>query len=71
MVKRYYTVARAKGSVKFTCTQCTHHVTTLDFDPREGNQRTQAAAAINQHATQVHHEPVLFSSFDTQRIWRA
>jgi hypothetical protein len=71
-VKRLYTIARVKGGMKFTCSHCAHHVSTLDFDARDGNLRTQAATAINLHATSVHHEPVMFSSLDTQqRIWRA
>jgi hypothetical protein len=72
LVERFYTMARIKGGMKFTCTHCAHCVSTLDFDPRNGNQRTQAATAINQHATKVHHEPVLFSSLDLQqqRLWR-
>jgi hypothetical protein len=70
-VDRFYTIARITGGMKFTCTHCAHHVSTLDFDPRDGNLRTQAATAINQHASKVHHEPVLFSSLDAQqRIWR-
>jgi hypothetical protein len=70
-VKRLYTIGRIKGGMKFTCSHCAHHVTTLDFDPRDGNLRTQAATAINQHATKVHHEPVMFSSLDAQQhIWR-
>jgi hypothetical protein len=63
-VKRLYSIARIKGGMKFTCSHCPHHVTTLNFDPRDGNLRTQAATAINQHATQVHHEPVTYSSLD-------
>ena len=71
-VKRLYTIGRIKGGMKFTCTHCAHHVSTLDFDPRDGNLRTQAATAINNHATSVHHEPVMFSSLDAQQhIWRA
>jgi hypothetical protein len=71
-VKRLYTIARVKGGMKFTCSHCAHHVSTLDFDSRDGNLRTQAATAINRHATSVHHEPVMFSSLDTQqRIWRS
>jgi hypothetical protein len=70
-VKRLYTMARVKGGMKFTCSHCAHHVSTLDFDARDGNLRTQAATAINRHATSIHHEPVMFSSLDTQqRIWR-
>jgi hypothetical protein len=71
IVKRQYTMARIKGGMKFTCTHCPHQVSTLDFDLRDGNLRTQAATAINRHATAVHHEPVMFSSLDAQqRIWR-
>jgi len=71
-VRRHYTMERVKGGMKFTCTRCAHHVSTLDFDSRDGNLRTQAASAINQHATSVHHEPVMFSSLDAQqRVWRA
>jgi len=71
-VERFYTICRIKGGMKFTCTHCTHHVCTFDFDPRNGNLRTQAATAINQHAAKVHHEPVMFTSLDTQqRAWRA
>jgi hypothetical protein len=57
--------------MKFVCTQCAHYVTTLDFDPRNGNLRTQAATALNQHATKIHHAPAMYSSLDSQRIWRA
>jgi len=71
-VKRHYTIARVKGGMKFTCTRCAHHVSTLDFDLHNGNLRTQAATAINLHATSVHHEPVMFSSLDNQQqIWRS
>jgi len=66
-VKRLYTIASVKGGMRFTCSHCAHHVSTLDFDPRDGNLRTQAATAINQHATKVHHEPVMFSSLDAQQ----
>jgi hypothetical protein len=72
IVKRHYTIGRIKGGMKFTCTRCSHNVSTLDFDARDGNLRTQAATAINRHATSVHHEPVMFSSLDIQqRVWRA
>jgi hypothetical protein len=71
-VKRVYTMARIKGGMKFICSRCAHHVSTIDFDVRDGNLRTQAATSINQHATSVHHEPVMYSSLDTQqRIWRS
>ncbi|HEY1658532.1 MAG TPA: hypothetical protein VGG14_09315 [Candidatus Sulfotelmatobacter sp.] len=68
---RFYTIERMKGGMKFKCTHCSHHVSTLDFDPHNGNVRTQAAAAINRHAAKVHHEPLLFSSLDFQpSAWR-
>jgi len=71
-VKRVYTIARIEGGLKFTCSQCAHHVSTLDFDAHDGNLRTQAATAINRHATTAHDEPVVFSSLDVQqRIWRS
>jgi len=72
IVKRHYTIVRIKGGMKFACTRCAHHVSTFDFDSRDGNLRTQAATAINRHATSVHHEPVMFSSLDVQqRAWRS
>ncbi|HEY6338054.1 MAG TPA: hypothetical protein VIW68_06135 [Candidatus Sulfotelmatobacter sp.] len=52
--------------------RCKHSVTTAEFDSRNGNLRTQAATALNEHAAKVHHEPVMVSSLDIQqRIWRA
>jgi hypothetical protein len=67
-----YRTERINGGVKFTCTHCEYSVSTLDFDPKAGNLRTQAATAINQHATQAHHAPPTFSSADVQlRTWRA
>jgi hypothetical protein len=65
-MKRLYTIGRIKGGMKFTCNHCPHHVTTFEFDLRDGNLRTQAATAINRHATQLHHEPVTYSSLDPQ-----
>jgi hypothetical protein len=68
---RNYSTKRIPGGMQFTCAHCQHSVTTLDFDVRNGNLRTQAATALNQHATKVHHEPVTVSSLDVQqRIWR-
>ena len=70
-MKRLYTIGRIKGGMKFTCTRCAHHVSTLDFDPRDGNLRTQAATAINEHAAKTHPAPAPSSSYDTQqRSWR-
>ena len=68
---RNYTTKRIPGGMQFTCPHCSHTVPTLDFDPRDGNLRTQAATNLNQHATKIHHEPVTMSSLDVQqRIWR-
>jgi hypothetical protein len=51
---RYYTTNRTNGGVTFKCAFCEHTVTTRDFDDTNGNCRTQAAAAMNQHAAQLH-----------------
>jgi len=69
---RHYTTHRIKGGMEFRCTRCEYSVSTLDFDTRDGNLRTQAATAINRHATAVHHQPMMYSSLDPQqRSWRA
>ena len=66
-----YRIQRIKGGMKFTCTQCEHSVSTLDFDARVGNLRTQAATVINDHATKAHHEPMVVApSEGPQRTWR-
>jgi len=65
-----YQIQRIKGGMRFTCTHCEHSVTTLDFDAKAGNLRTQAATAINEHAAKVHHEPLIVSAYDGQlRSW--
>ncbi|MFZ1917591.1 MAG: hypothetical protein WAU58_08470 [Terriglobales bacterium] len=64
-VKSYRT-ERIKNGIKFACTRCTHSVTTLDFDAKAGNLRTQAAAAINHHAAQTHHDPTIVPSRDAE-----
>jgi hypothetical protein len=67
---RSYRIERVKNGMKFTCAHCAHSVTTLDFDAKAGNQRTQAATAINDHAAKAHPEPQI-TTYDTQqRIWR-
>jgi hypothetical protein len=69
---KHYTIDRIKGGMRFTCTRCEHSVSTLQYDARDGNLRTQAATAINQHATKEHQQPLMYSSLDPQqRIWRA
>jgi len=53
-IVRYYTTKSMEGGVRFTCIACKHTVTTLEFDRANGNPRTQAAAALNRHAAEVH-----------------
>jgi hypothetical protein len=66
-----YRIERIKSGMKFTCAQCEHSVSTLDFDARGGNLRTQAATAINDHASRVHHAPMIVPPSDSQqRSWR-
>ncbi|MFY9844403.1 MAG: hypothetical protein ACLP0H_14075 [Terriglobales bacterium] len=66
-----YRIERIKGGMKFHCCQCAHAVSTLEFDAKAGNLRTQAATAINDHATKAHHEAMIISPSDgQQRSWR-
>jgi hypothetical protein len=66
-----YKIQRIKGGMKFSCTQCEHSVSTLDFDAKSGNLRTQAATALNDHASTTHHAPLIVSPSDgQQRSWR-
>jgi hypothetical protein len=57
-----YRIERIKNGMKFTCAHCAHSVTTLDFESKAGNLRTQAATAINHHAAEVHNAPMIVSS---------
>jgi hypothetical protein len=65
-----YRIQRIKSGMKFTCTHCDHSVSTLDFDAKFGNLRTQAATAINAHASKAHAAPIIVSSDGQQRSWR-
>ena len=57
--------------MKFTCAHCGYSVSTLDFDAKAGNLRTQAATVINDHAAKSHREPLILSPNDSQRGgWR-
>jgi hypothetical protein len=68
----HYTTDRVEGGIQFKCIRCDYSVRTLDFDARDGNLRTQAATAINRHASEVHRQPTMYSSLDPrQSIWRA
>ena len=51
---RYYTTTALRGSINFQCVFCDYRVNTDDVDSLKGNRRTQAAGAINQHATDQH-----------------
>src|SRR5215475_3469154 len=64
---RGYTTKPIKGSIAFKCAQCEYSVTTLDFQTKDGNARTQAATAVNEYAVSVHHQPMLGSSPHRQR----
>ena len=61
-IARRYTTKRIEGGIAFKCEQCEYRVTTLDFQSKDGNVRTQAATAVNEHAVLAHHEPMLVSS---------
>lgn len=61
-IARNYTTKRIEGGIAFKCEQCEYRVTTLDFQSKDGNPRTQAATAVNEHAVSVHHQPMLVSS---------
>ena len=51
---RHYNTKHVGGGVRFSCIHCPHTVNTLDFAILNGNLRTQAAAAINQHSASEH-----------------
>lgn len=51
---RYYTTEPMNGGVTFKCVSCGHSVSTLDFNSANGNRRTQAAKAMNQHSAESH-----------------
>jgi hypothetical protein len=67
---RHYTNTRIENGSIFQCIHCDHRVSTLQFQRENGNCRTQAATAINQHAATVHHKPMLISANAQQRVWR-
>jgi hypothetical protein len=51
---RYYTTTPMNGGITFKCVFCEHTVATRDFDRTQGNNRTQAATAMNQHVRELH-----------------
>ena len=66
-IARCYTTKRIEGGIAFKCDQCEYRVTTLDFQGKDGNVRTQAATAVNKHAVLAHHEPMLVSLASQQQ----
>ena len=60
-IARRYTTKRIEGGIAFKCEQCEYRATALDFQSKDGNVRTQAATAVNEHAVLAHHEPMLVS----------
>jgi hypothetical protein len=62
-----YTTHRIQGGIKFKCNRCEYSVSTLDFEAGNGNLRTQGATALNRHASEVHHQPMMYSSLDPLR----
>jgi hypothetical protein len=61
---RHYTIKMMNGFSLFKCPLCKHSVTTLEFSSQNGNCRTQAAKAMNEHAAAVHSGHVTLFSPD-------
>src|ERR1017187_1814724 len=51
---RHYTIKMMSGFSTFKCVLCKHSVTTREFSSQNGNCRSQAAKAMNEHATAAH-----------------
>jgi hypothetical protein len=58
---RHYTIKMMSGFARFNCLVCKHSVTTREFSSQNGSCRTQAARAMNEHATVAHGRPLPFS----------
>jgi ectoine hydroxylase-related dioxygenase (phytanoyl-CoA dioxygenase family) len=67
---RHYTIKTMNGLVTFKCPVCKHSVTTGEFSVQNGSRRTQAARAMNEHATAAHGRPVPMSPGDAY-MWHA
>jgi len=67
---RYYTITMMTGFSTFKCPLCKHSVTTRDFSSHNGNCRTQAAKAMNEHAAATHSRPISLSPRGMQ-MWHA
>jgi hypothetical protein len=62
---RHYTIKMMNGFSTFKCPLCRHSVTTRDFSSQNGNCRTQAARAMNEHAADAHRVPAPISPRDS------
>jgi hypothetical protein len=51
---RHYTTTSMHSGVTFACISCEYRVNTREFNCANGNPRTQAATAINEHAALLH-----------------
>jgi hypothetical protein len=67
---RYYAIKMMNGFSTFKCPLCKHSVTTREFNSLNGNCRTQAARAMNEHATAAHGRQIPMSRRDAQ-MWHA
>jgi hypothetical protein len=54
---RHYTIKTMGGFTTFKCPLCKHSVTTQEFSSQNGSCRTQAARAMNEHASAAHGRP--------------
>ena len=63
---RHYSIKLLHGLTTFKCLLCKHSVTTREFSTQNGSCRTQAARAMNEHATAMHGGPKPASSYNTQ-----
>ncbi|MHB8215626.1 MAG: hypothetical protein ACYDDS_06055 [Candidatus Sulfotelmatobacter sp.] len=61
---RHYTIKMMSGFSLFKCPLCKHSITTQAFSSQNGNCRTQAAKAMNQHAAAEHGRPMAMSVRD-------
>lgn len=69
-----YTIRHGKGGAIFLCVCCDYRVSIKDFDPENGNVRTQTAAAMNLHYNSEHKVRRQFMAITRQvgeeRVWR-
>ena len=70
---KLYLIRHGKGgNAEFGCTGCAYRVRTKDFDRRNGNVRTQAAAAMTAHQAVEHKRSFLnwaSQSAGKERVW--